>query len=241
MRRCSGDMRVRNGGSKPAIYFETSDAGSLFRFTDTYPRMMGGQMWIAMDPPTADHAPQDGVLNVRDFIIRGEAALDRVVAGAAGRACRTGVEFQRMRVEFTRQPGRLILRDGVVRGPIVGATIDGHIDYSANDVRLRGTFVPLYGLNNAIRPYADRRPVPRRRQGRPARAHLSRSSVRRAARCCASIRFRLWRRACCASSSSSPPTSAMSERLPEYRAAAIPAAEFRPASAGRGVCVRAKA
>ena len=53
-----------------------------------------------------------------------------------------------MRVEFTRSPGRLAIRDGVVRGPLVGATIDGQIDYGRNDVRMRGTFVPLYGLNN---------------------------------------------------------------------------------------------
>jgi hypothetical protein len=55
-----------------------------------------------------------------------------------------------MRVEFTRTPGKLSLRDGVVRGPIVGATIEGQFDYAANDVRLRGTFIPLYGLNNAF-------------------------------------------------------------------------------------------
>jgi hypothetical protein len=36
----------------------------------------------------------------------------------------------------------------VVRGPVVGATVEGHIDYSRNDVRMRGTFVPLFGLNN---------------------------------------------------------------------------------------------
>ena len=30
----------------------------------------------------------------------------------------------------------------------VGATIDGQIDYASDDVHLRGTFVPLYGLNN---------------------------------------------------------------------------------------------
>jgi hypothetical protein len=142
-----GDMRVRGG--KPVMFFETSDAGSLFRFTDTYPRMVGGHMWVAMDPPTLDQTPQDGLLNLRDFVIRGEAALDRAVAGAAG-ALPNGVEFQRMRVEFVRQPGRLMLRDGVVRGPVIGATIEGHIDYAANDVRLRGTFIPAYALNNAI-------------------------------------------------------------------------------------------
>jgi len=142
-----GDMRVRSG--KPVIYIETSDAGSLFRFTDTYPRMVGGHIWVAMDPPTLDQAPQEGVLNLRDFVIRGEAALDRVVAGAAG-AVPNGVEFTRMRIEFARQPGRLVLREGAVRGPVVGATIEGHIDYAANDVRMRGTFVPLYGINNAF-------------------------------------------------------------------------------------------
>ena len=35
-----------------------------------------------MDPPTADERPQEGVINVRDFSVRGEAALERVVAGA---------------------------------------------------------------------------------------------------------------------------------------------------------------
>ncbi len=111
----SGDLRGRNanGGGKPVLYVESNDAGSLFRLSDTYPRMTSGQMWIAMDPPPFDHAPQEGVLNVRDFTIRGEAALDTVVAGTP-RSLPNGVEFSRMRVEFTRQTGRTILRDGVV-------------------------------------------------------------------------------------------------------------------------------
>ena len=33
-------------------------------------------------------------------------------------------------------------------GPTIGATVDGYIDYARDDVRMRGTFVPLYGLNN---------------------------------------------------------------------------------------------
>ena len=31
---------------------------------------------------------------------------------------------------------------------MIGATVDGYIDYHRNDVRMRGTFVPLYGINN---------------------------------------------------------------------------------------------
>ena len=141
-----GDLRGRAGG-RQVLYFESMDAGALLRFTDTYPRMVGGQMWAAMDPPTPSQAPQEGLLNIRDFAIRGEPALDKVVGGGAGMQS-AGVEFSRMRVEFIRSPGRFTVRDAVVRGPAMGATMDGVLDYAANDVRLRGTFVPLFGLNN---------------------------------------------------------------------------------------------
>jgi hypothetical protein len=139
-----GDLRARN--ARDLVYFETDDAGALFRFIDTYPRMVGGKMWVAMDPPTANLAPQDGVLSIQDFAVRGEAALDRIASGASG-AQRDGVKFSRMRTSFTRRAGRLDIRDGLVQG-IVGATIDGQIDYAADEVHLRGTFVPLYELNN---------------------------------------------------------------------------------------------
>jgi hypothetical protein len=140
-----GDMRGRAGG-RQVLYFESSDAGALLRFTDTYPRIVGGQMWSTMDPPTPSQAPQEGLLNIRDFVVQGEPALDKVVGGAGMQSA--GVEFSRMRVEFIRSPGRFTVRDAVVRGPAIGATMDGMIDYAANDVRLRGTFVPLFGLNN---------------------------------------------------------------------------------------------
>jgi hypothetical protein len=109
--------------------------------------MFGGKMWMAMDPPTKENTPQLGVISVRNFVVRGEAALDRVMSNAPDKA-RTSVDFTEMRAEFTRTPGRMTIRDGVVRGPAVGATIDGQIDLVRDDMRLHGTFVPLYGLNN---------------------------------------------------------------------------------------------
>jgi hypothetical protein len=53
-----------------------------------------------------------------------------------------------LRVEFTRSLGRFTVRDGLLKGPTIGGTVDGYIDYHRDDVRMRGTFVPLYGLNN---------------------------------------------------------------------------------------------
>ncbi len=144
----SGDLRVRARDNHQVIYFETDDAGALFRFTDMYPRMFGGQMWVAMDPPTQEQSPQIGTLFIRSFVVRGEPALERVVSGAPGTPGANGVDFSEMRADFTRFPGKMSVRDGIVRGPLVGATVEGNIDYTRDDVHLRGTFVPFYGLNN---------------------------------------------------------------------------------------------
>jgi len=149
----SGDLRGRAGG-RNVMYIETKDAGALFRFSDIYPKIFGGEMWMAMDPPTASNAPQDGILNIREFTVRGEPTLDRVASGNAevtastGAKNQGGVEFERMRVDFTRTHGRFAIKEGVVRGPMIGATTDGYIDYLREEVRLRGTFVPFFGLNN---------------------------------------------------------------------------------------------
>ena len=75
-----GDLRGRATPAARSFSSRANDAGALFRFTDIYSRIIGGEMWVALDPPTADKAPQEGMLNIRDFSVRGEAALDRVAA-----------------------------------------------------------------------------------------------------------------------------------------------------------------
>ncbi|MBV8753204.1 MAG: hypothetical protein JO328_10145 [Hyphomicrobiales bacterium] len=151
----AGDLRAYSNG-RQVVFFQTNDAGALFRLTDTYPRIVGGQMWIAMDPPTAEQTPQDGHLSVSNFTVRGEPALERIAGGGSApndpgpkaQAGGNGVEFTEMRVNFTKAPGRLSIHDGIVRGNSVGATLEGHIDFARDDVRMHGTFVPAYGLNN---------------------------------------------------------------------------------------------
>jgi hypothetical protein len=86
---------------------------------------------------------------VRNFAVHDETQLERAVnTGKDTR--RNAIDFSNMRVEFTRMPGRVALRDGVVRGPLLGGTIDGVVDYAHDDVHLRGTLVPLYGPNNLL-------------------------------------------------------------------------------------------
>ena len=142
-----GDLRLRTRDNHHVIYIESGDAGALFRFADMYSRVYGGKMWVAVDPPRPNGAPQVGFLSISNFTVRGEQGLDRIVAGAPGHN-RKGVPFSELHAQFTRFSGKMAVRDGVVRGPLVGATISGQINYVKDDVHLRGTFVPFYGLNN---------------------------------------------------------------------------------------------
>jgi hypothetical protein len=143
----TGDFRGHaQGQGRDVIDLETSDAGAFFRFTDTYAKVVGGQLELAMDPPTVEPSAREGLINVRDFSVKGEAALDRLAAGGPTTTT-SGVSFSRLRAEFTRQNGALTIREGVLKGPMIGGTIEGSID-AASQVRMSGTFVPMYGLNN---------------------------------------------------------------------------------------------
>jgi Protein of unknown function/AsmA-like C-terminal region len=153
----TGDLRSRQGTAsggasvaRQVVDLETSDAGALFRLTDVYSRMNGGQMQTVMDAPSASNPTQLGTVTVRNFSVHDESQLEQAVQGGPQAPRTNNVDFSSMKVDFTRAQGRLSLRDGVVRGPVLGGTIDGTIDYGRDEVHLRGTLVPLYGANNLL-------------------------------------------------------------------------------------------
>jgi hypothetical protein len=144
----TAELRGRaQGQAREAIILQTNDAGAFLRFTDTYSKVVGGQLAMAIEPPTVEPSAKEGLINLRDFSVKGVAELDRVAAGGPG-AAQNGVSFSALRAEFTRQNGQWTIRDGVVKGASIGGTIEGSIDYIGNSVRMSGTFVPMFGLNN---------------------------------------------------------------------------------------------
>ncbi|MGL4813284.1 MAG: hypothetical protein ACRCXM_16060, partial [Beijerinckiaceae bacterium] len=139
----------------------SGNAGGTLRFIDLYRRMNGGAMTLQS---SVDARRQDGELIVQNFALRDEPALRRVTAdgppAAAGeeekvqrRAIAGGksdVPFERMRVDFVRSDGRLDIREGLLLGPIVGVTMEGIVDAPRDRVNMTGTYVPAFGLNNAL-------------------------------------------------------------------------------------------
>ncbi|QIB32472.1 AsmA-like C-terminal region-containing protein [Ancylobacter pratisalsi] len=147
-----GELTTQNG--RPLLRVATSDAGALLRFVDLYSRIYGGDLWIDVDPPNGSGKPQSGVVNMRDFTIRGEPGLDRLIAAAPSQtkdgrpAPGAAVAFRKMQADFQRSAEQLNIRDGAIWGPSIGSTFDGTLDFAADRVAVRGTYVPAYGLNN---------------------------------------------------------------------------------------------
>ncbi len=137
----------------PLFNLSTDDAGSLLSFLDLYKHMEGGRLslGVRMDPGALD-----GMLVIRDFLLRDEPALRRLVdegvpADNSGRQPRidTGaVAFSNLEVRFRRAGNRLDLTDGTMSGASIGLTVDGWLDYVGDRVDVTGTFIPAFALNN---------------------------------------------------------------------------------------------
>lgn len=141
------------------VVVRTGDGGGLLRFVDLYKRMIGGDLVMSLIP---FEEPQSGAIDVREFALRNEPALRRIiteqpanaptgdrVAGAATPPVNPNeVEFTRMKGSFIRSGGRTDVRDAVIWGPQVGLSVAGYIDSVRDRTDMAGTYVPAYGLNN---------------------------------------------------------------------------------------------
>ncbi|WP_246669008.1 DUF3971 domain-containing protein [Ancylobacter sp. TS-1] len=149
----NGDLATQGNG-RPRLRVATSDAGALLRFINLYARIYGGDMWVDIDAPRGDGKAQLGTVNMRDFIIRGEPGLDRLIAaapktGGDGRPQPgSAIVFRKLQVEFQRSAEQLSIREGAIWGPTIGSTFDGTLDFASDRIAVRGTYVPAYGLNN---------------------------------------------------------------------------------------------
>ncbi|HSP25192.1 MAG TPA: hypothetical protein VLQ65_08460, partial [Saliniramus sp.] len=138
----------------PIILVQSDDAGAALRFADLYTRMVGGDMTFQIST-VGERRP--GILLVRDFLLRDEPALRRVVSQNAAGTGRDGqpidfaaARFTQARVDFIRDAGRIDLEEAVMWGTDVGFKLEGFVDFALDFVDIKGTFVPAYGLNNAF-------------------------------------------------------------------------------------------
>ncbi|WP_295806683.1 DUF3971 domain-containing protein [uncultured Nitratireductor sp.] len=129
------------------IEANSSDAGAVMRFVDFYDNMEGGQMRVALNE--GNGGALSGRVSAENFFIVNEPRLRSLVAATEnnGEVDATRIGFERGYATVLKGPGYLELKDGVLRGPLIGTTFQGTL-FDANDnIAITGTFMPLYGLN----------------------------------------------------------------------------------------------
>jgi hypothetical protein len=138
-----GSLEGRSSGDDVRlISVRSGDAGAMLRFLDIYNRVGGGAL-------TLDVAPGDitkGRLRLQNFQVIGDQQLASVAHGPRSQA--RGMNFIKMDAKFSATDGRIQIDDCVVYGNELGATLSGEINYAANQVGIRGTFLPAYAINN---------------------------------------------------------------------------------------------
>ncbi|SFG49135.1 DUF3971 domain-containing protein [Methylobacterium gossipiicola] len=168
----SGRIQGRFGGAPfnaqiaraeggPTLTVESQDAGATLRFADIYKRMYGGKLIMSTG---LNDGPQQGVVQIRNFVLRNEPALSSIMAqgpantevvDARGRkhiVQNTGndVTFDRLRANFVRTGARVDFTDAAISNAAMGFTLNGYLDTAKERTDINGTFVPLYGLNNVV-------------------------------------------------------------------------------------------
>ncbi|MFP3920906.1 MAG: AsmA-like C-terminal region-containing protein [Dichotomicrobium sp.] len=157
-------VRLRKESGEPRyLLAEATDAGAAFRLVGLYSRMAGGEMSLRVNLDGLGEADRIGTLYAWDFKVLGDEVVDQVLFGDGTgigavskqqrrlpRKRRTQIDFNTMRIPFSVGNGQFILRDAVINGPLLGATMRGRLDLKRDRVKLSGTYVPLYGLNAAI-------------------------------------------------------------------------------------------
>lgn len=151
----------RQGEAAGGLLVQSENGGALLRFVDLYRKAYGGDLTLNIGP---GDTRQSGELLFRNFVVRDEPALRRVVGEQSVQALsgdRAGsappvqidvneVTFIKLRAEFTRSASRLDVSDMVIWGQQIGFTLQGNVDYGRDRVDIGGTFVPGYAFNNAF-------------------------------------------------------------------------------------------
>jgi hypothetical protein len=152
-----GELQSGRDGRR-IIYLDADDAGALFRFLNVYDRMHKGRMRLELDAPTADHAAQNGRVDVQHFAIVDEPASMPVVRQLRAMRSQASakspdvepLEISRLQAGFKLLPGNIVVSDGLLKGPSIGATVAGQIDFTGIGVDLGGAVLPPDRSNRHI-------------------------------------------------------------------------------------------
>ena len=156
----SGKLEATPQGRK--LTLATTDGGALIHGLFGLDSLKGGKIDTTVeltgngDAPNATDAPDfQGTLIAKDFRILHQPFLARLFAagsltGFVDLMGSNGIAIDKLSIPFKSKKGVINIREAHASGPSIGFSADGFVDRPKNEIGLRGTLAPLYGINSVL-------------------------------------------------------------------------------------------
>lgn len=154
-------MRFKPDASGKRVFrLEADDAGATLKAFEVYDNIRGGKLVIYGEPIRGIYDRNlIGKAEVTDFKIVNAPGLARIMGalsltGAAEMLSSDGLNFTKLEADFDwlfRPNGSLlVLKDGRTSGNSLGLTFAGTFDNAESKIDVKGTIIPLSGINDVI-------------------------------------------------------------------------------------------
>ncbi len=151
-------------GRPRTLRLETADAGQALKLAGIYQNMVGGNGTLTLNLDGRGAAEKQGQVTVTNFKVLGDAVASEVFQApddsrpliaqqprpGTRRVLREQFDFEELFAQFSFGNGQLVIDNALARGPLVGASVRGKVDFRSRRLDLGGTYVPLSGLSRAF-------------------------------------------------------------------------------------------
>ncbi|MEI9885240.1 MAG: AsmA-like C-terminal domain-containing protein [Rhizomicrobium sp.] len=155
---------IAPAGSDRQLTLATTDMGALARGLFGFNSIKGGKLDLraTLHGPAAAAAADDAAANdyegkfdLKDFRLLNQPFLARLFSagsliGFGNLLQGGGIEVDHLKVPFSANNGVLAIHDARATGPAIGVSAQGYIDRPKNEIAVKGTLVPLFGLNSVL-------------------------------------------------------------------------------------------
>lgn len=157
--KLAGSLAQTDAGR--VVTLTSNNTGDLLDGLFGFNSMVGGDLTVkaTLSPVNAvkAKAPLDysGTVTVKDFKIIHQPFLSRLFAagsliGIGDLLSGAGITIDKLEIPFRAQNDFITIHDARAAGPAVGITSDGYIDRAGNQLALKGTLAPAYGINSFL-------------------------------------------------------------------------------------------
>lgn len=152
---------VPAGGDRK-LTLTASDFGSLARGLFGFSSLKGGRLEFqgtlhgsASGQGSGIPNDYEGLVRLKDFRLLNQPFLARLFSagsliGFSNLLQNNGIAVDELKIPFSSRNGVIAIHDARATGPAIGISAEGYFDRPKNDIELKGTLVPLFGINSVL-------------------------------------------------------------------------------------------